>query len=185
MSQHRRRIIVINRPFQFRFSLYVVSWVFVLSLVYPSVIYGIFEYFEAQFLSLVGRVPPEVFVEVKSQIFWSLVGLQAVFLGAIFVMSLFVSFRIAGPIYKLQKTFREIREGTFQAQRIQFRDKDHFFDLAEDFNSMLGALRQRRSSTVHQLDLAMNKIESSPLPETDKADLRAILTQAKQNSGLY
>jgi len=53
----------------------------------------------------------------------------------IFIMGLFFSHRIAGPVYRIEKTLREIIKGDLSL-RIKLRDGDELIDLADMINSL-------------------------------------------------
>lgn len=53
--------------------------------------------------------------------------------------TIFLTHKIAGPMYRLQQTFRMIKDGNLTA-RVHFRKNDHAQDLIPDFNSMIGGI---------------------------------------------
>lgn len=146
MQKYKRRTYLINKKFQLRFSFYVCSWLFGLSLVYPFIIYGVFDMF-MRYAALDPMGPPvESLKEIRSDLIWMLVGLQALFLVITFVISIFVSHRIAGPLFKLRKSFHEAENGNLD-QQIVFRKYDYFPELAESFNRMLSGIRSDGKAT--------------------------------------
>lgn len=73
--------------------------------------------------------------DVQGQVILLLAALQVIFLAITFLISIFLSHRIAGPLYKLRKSLEEITKGNFDA-RITFRKNDHFTELQDTFNEM-------------------------------------------------
>lgn len=140
--KYRRSNILINRKFQFKFAFFVCSWIFILSMIYPIIIYNLFEYF----LKFVPAQTPEMVLrmrDVQGQVIMLLAMLQLVFLAITFLISIFLSHRIAGPLYKLRKALDEISRGNFD-QRITFRKNDHFTELQDTFNEMSEHLAIRK-----------------------------------------
>ena len=134
MTKFRRRTFLINRPFQIKFSFYVCSWIFGLSLVYPMIIYSLFDFFLGKAAkNPYGPALSEI-ESTRTQIFYLLVLLQLLFLLITFLVSIFVSHRIAGPLYKLKLFMAKLRDG--RTENLTFRTADHFQDLAQSYNEM-------------------------------------------------
>jgi methyl-accepting chemotaxis protein len=165
MAQYRRRIFIINRKFQLRFALYVCSWIAALSFVYPLIVYSMFDYF-IRYLSRDPNGPSVVALQdLRDQVIWLLVALQGVFIFVTFLLSIFMSHRIAGPLYKLSRFFAMAREGNLK-EELFFREKDHFQELAQDYNDTLKSIRAR-------LDGAAAEIQRA-LPESPPAARQAL-----------
>ena len=69
-----------------------------------------------------------------------IVGVFAVFLSGNFLLGVLFSHRIAGPIFALKRTIREILEG--KDAELNFRNKDEFRELVDSFNEMVLKLRR-------------------------------------------
>jgi len=142
---YKRANFLINRRFQLRFAFFVCSWVFALSMVYPIIIYNLFEYFlnlasnpaTAEVLSV------EKIRMIQNQVLLLLGVLQILFLLITFMLSIFLSHRIAGPLYKLRNSMEDVAKGNFDS-RMQFRKNDHFMELQDTFNDMIQHLSIRR-----------------------------------------
>lgn len=143
---YKRANFLINKKFQLKFAFYVCSWIFALSMVYPLIIYNIFEYF-LQMVAQGGEAHAALSVEkikaVENQVLLLLGILQLLFLGITFMLSIFLSHRIAGPLYKLKKSMEEVARGNLDL-RITFRKNDHFMDMQDTFNDMIQHLSIRR-----------------------------------------
>ena len=154
----RRSIFLINKRFQLRFSFYVCSWIFVLSLVYPVGIVGFFN-------KLIGVADfyqaldvKEYLESVKHPVFWRLIFFHALFMGFIFLLSLFVSHKIAGPLYKLGQFFEEAKTGKLNPN-LTFRKADHFTELAESYNEMMGELKSRVNLNSDAIEACLVEME--------------------------
>lgn len=168
----RRRSFLINKEFQIKFCLYVCSWLFVLSLLYPMVIYQLFDRFMV-YVALDPNGPAVGLLnERREKLIQLLVILQALFLSVTFLVSMFVSHRIAGPLFKLKQFFRRASEGdTFST--LSFRKADHFQDLARSYNDMMSGLRHnwasKLESTEKEIESALKSCTGSAKTELEKA----------------
>src|SRR6185437_15171362 len=126
-QQYRRSIFLIDRPFQLRFSLYVCSWLFALSFVYPIIIYNLFD-FLTRYLQLDPNGPGIASIQTtRKEVLFLLIFFQLIFLVITFMISVFVSHRIAGPLYKLKNFFKQNTSGKLSPE-LSFRKSDHFQD---------------------------------------------------------
>jgi len=142
---YKRSQLLINKRFQLKFAFFVCSWIFALSMIYPIIIYNVFEYF----LNSIGAVNPgsalslEKIKGIENQVLMLLGVLQLLFLAITFLLSVFLSHRIAGPLFKLRRAMDEVGRGNLD-QRIAFRKKDHFIELQEAFNEMIQSISVRQ-----------------------------------------
>ncbi len=153
MSQFRRRILLINRPFQIRFAIYVCSWLFVLSVIYPLLVSQLYDWFY-KYIAADPNGPMIPFLEKSrhDMLFW-LALMQVCFMLMTFLMSLFMSHRIAGPLFKLSKTMNGLRNGSLA--KVSFRKNDHFQELSEDYNFMVESVADQISASKTHLDRAL------------------------------
>lgn len=172
MSVSRRRVFLINKYFQFRFSAYVFGWVLAVSFVYPIIIYNLFSFF-ASYLQLDVNGPDlKMIEEVRLQVLTLLILFQILFMTLTFLVSIFMSHRIAGPIYKLTQFMQRATQGDFST-RLEFRQKDYFPEVANDFNLMINKIQEefeKRDRMIHDaiadlenrnLDAALQRLRES------------------------
>jgi methyl-accepting chemotaxis protein len=131
--KHRRRILLINRKFQLKFSFFVCSWVLVLSLVFPAVLYGTVEALARMLASKVDTNTLKVIENFQAETMTAMILFMVVFALTIFLISLFVSHRIAGPVYRIQLALERMARGNIEKD-IKLRKADHFNDLADSYN---------------------------------------------------
>ncbi|MEK6577981.1 MAG: methyl-accepting chemotaxis protein [Bdellovibrionota bacterium] len=181
---------MINRPFQLRFSLYVCSWLFALSLVYPLIIYNLFLFFLRYIITDPHSAAGENLIQMRQEVMVLLVTLQVIFLAVTFLLSMFTSHRIAGPLHKLKNHFRLVKTGALD-QDVRFRKRDHFGDVADGFNEMVHGLRniaEKRNQSIRAamdiLILAKEKTKGDALSEIDRAllSLKTALSSAPKGS---
>lgn len=149
----RRKTILINRKFQYRFIFYVCSWVFVMSFIYPILVYEIFNMMARIFA--VSPTGPELerLADKRRELVILLGSLQLLFLTTTFLVSMFISHRIAGPLFKLRKFLDKARDG-FYREDLSFRKADHFQELAISYNDMLDGFRAHQSKVRSHLEKA-------------------------------
>lgn len=157
MSQFRRRILLINRPFQIRFAIYVCSWLFVLSIIYPMLVSQLYDWF-FRYVAADPNGPMIPFLQKSrhDMMFW-LTLMQVCFMLMTFLMSLFMSHRIAGPIYKLSKFLNELRNGSLA--RVGFRKQDHFQEIAQDYNFAVESISDQISASKAHLERALATVK--------------------------
>ena len=78
--EYKRRTFIIDKRFQLKFSLYVCSWMFVLSLIYPLIIYNLFDFFLRHSNGAFGT-DGAALAATRNDILFLLIFLQALFLG--------------------------------------------------------------------------------------------------------
>ena len=160
-----------------RYSFYVVSWICVLSLVYPMVIWELFER-TIQLLSKMPNAPGLAdLATTRSDVLSLLVFLQVVFVGLIFLISIFTSHRIAGPLYKMNKFMRESAGGLVH-WKMSFRKNDHFKELAEAYNLLMEKFHQLLGAQSQAIHASVPLIEKALASTTGPARLE--LEQALQ-----
>lgn len=139
--KHKRRNFLINPRFQFRFAFVMASWVIGLSLAFPLVLSEAL----TAITDLLVRDPrgPEVaqILAAKQEILRALVIFEVLSVLVIFVLGVFLSHRIAGPLYKLNMYLRESARTGRLKPNLQFRSGDNFQELAQSYNEMVAAVQ--------------------------------------------
>ncbi len=177
LTVYKRSIFLINPKFQIRFSLVICSLIYLSSLIYPFTIIELFNTFT--------RMNPqavEALKAAKSELIIFLVLYQVLFVAIVFILCIFMTHKIAGPIYKLSNYLRNIAAGSAPTI-ITFRDGDHFQDLAMDVNAVFDVMAEQREedyayltevvSYLNNLSLAVPE-DKRPLLEEIKARLKDI-----------
>ncbi len=89
----------------------------------------------------------------------NLITLGIITIAAILV-TLFISHRIAGPLFRFEADLRKISEGDLKV-KISLRKKDQFFDMADAINQMTGSMHKR----VTHINTLVDKILAMPHEE--------------------
>ncbi len=85
------------------------------------------------------------------------------------VITLFISHRIAGPLYRLEKDIAEVNSGNLEVE-IHVRRKDELQNLAKSLNQMVRTMR----NTVGEVKQEITDISTAALPEKEQAKLENV-----------
>jgi methyl-accepting chemotaxis protein len=93
------------------------------------------------------------------------------FAALMVIIGLLETHRAAGAIFKMQRHIRRVAEGSLGA-RLHLRRRDHFQDVADDFNRMVENLREEARIEVQHLDQAIDALGQVRPAERDAASAR-------------
>tara|TARA_B110000908_G_C10027716_1_gene345924 strand:+ start:175 stop:717 length:543 start_codon:yes stop_codon:yes gene_type:complete len=144
MALYKRKTYLINKSFQLKFSLFLVIVVIFSSIVYPMTIY---ELYSSVAMSLSTQFPhaSQEFMEKRGAILQMLIVWQVTFAVLVFVIGIFLSHKIAGPVYKIQKFIRGIKD-TNHHDKLILRNGDHFGEVAKDYNKTITYLNTKNEN---------------------------------------
>ncbi len=155
-----RKIFLINKRFQFRFAFYVCSWMIALSCAYPLVISNLFDYF-FRYLTLDPLGPGLADLEkIRADVIWTLIGMEGFLVFLTFLICIFMSHRIAGPLYKLRNFFLDAKAGNTE-QVLSFRKMDYFQELVPAYNEMMLGIRKKMEENTKGAELAILSIQKA------------------------
>ncbi len=102
---------------------------------------------------------------------------------AVAVMTLFISHKISGPLYRFRKAFQLLLEGDF-SNDFKIREFDQLQDLALDFNNMIIRTRDKINSLKNHFNDLKSKIHS--ISENEIAEhKRSYLAEMKRISAEF
>jgi methyl-accepting chemotaxis protein len=133
---NRRKTIVINKTFQYQYSLLIAALAVLL-------VNG--------FIIVRMLFPGEHPLELSSSLTMGVAAVEFLLISAIWYGSLKASHRIAGPVYVFAREVARLGEGDLNA-RISLRDKDMFQPEAEQMNKSIAALRTRIAAVKNLSD---------------------------------
>lgn len=110
---------------------------------------------------------------------------SALFTGiTVIVVVLYISHKIAGPMYRFQKLFAEVGRGHLD-MTASLREHDQLKELASSFDEMLASLRKRRDERIVAIrDAAAAVHELQYLyPEESSSALARIQTRLQELEG--
>lgn len=156
--KNQRRQYLINPGFQLKFAFLITLTMFVFNMAFPFFIYTTFDLAMSHNLIMKNTVAAEALREGKNEFVILIIILETVFVMMTFVMALFHSHKIAGPLYKLRISMSALKQGVLD-RHISFRAKDNFPELADEFNEMSDAVFARRRRDLETVNGILPKIE--------------------------
>lgn len=99
---------------------------------------------------------------------------QLGFIGLSFITCIFLTHRVAGPLYKLRTFFSAIRDGQDNG-KLRFREGDYFQEIAEGYNEALERLREDYKNDLVYLSEVNTYINNLSLVVPD--DKKAIINE--------
>jgi methyl-accepting chemotaxis protein len=141
---NRRKTIVINKKFQYQYSLLIVALTVLL-------VNG--------FIVIRMLFPGEHPVPLTTSMTAGLAAVEFILVGSIWYGSLKASHRIAGPVYVFAREIDKLGTGDLTAH-ITLRDKDMFQPEAVQMNSSIAALRAKMD-TVKRLSKQLQQVQSA------------------------
>ncbi|MBI3601967.1 MAG: hypothetical protein HY209_03645 [Candidatus Omnitrophica bacterium] len=124
-----------------------------------------FLYYLARLSTTVAIINSRVTVMTTSDFIMPLL-IQTVIVVMVFVsmatimVTLFVSHKIAGPLYRFKQTFKELSQGRFTNQ-VKLREGDQLQEVAGDFNQMITTVRTQVQTAQEQLAAIKKDVEQS------------------------
>ena len=94
------------------------------------------------------------------------------------ILTLFVSHKISGPLYRFKKVLETLEQGDFSSE-FNIRSADQFHELADEINGMIRNTKQKVLGIKNNVISLKQKLDS--LTENDfPQDKRAALTELKK-----
>jgi len=132
-----RRQYMVNKGLQLRFmTIIIIAMVLIATVTGLSIYYAVMQTLTTQFHG-------ENLALIKYSITYKLFIRSVLLIFAIAILSVFISHRIAGPIYKFEQIIRALAKGK-EVQEIKLRKRDEFYGLASAINNLI----QKKKSTV-------------------------------------
>ena len=131
-QKFQRRTVLVKRSLQLKYVAIIFASVVLAALMVGGDIYYTMTHL---ILSENPSLAP-VIGQINSMIFLKL----ALYLGIIFLVSLFVSHRFAGPIYRFEKSAQAVATGDL-THRVSLRTGDDLIELQEEFNAMVASIQ--------------------------------------------
>ena len=172
--KYKRRNYLINPEFQLRFMAYISMAVLAgLSVLYLSNLW----YFELLLeqgyeLGLDPEHPYYVFIaDQRTLLHQTYAAVSAVVFLLLMSSALFLSHRIAGPVYRLKIQMRDIVAKNGNVDPVYLRSKDFFPEVADEMNEMLAYLKENRGFATTPVEVASTPTEDVGL--ADQSDKRS------------
>jgi len=165
--QFQRKTIIVKRNLQYRY-MFIISFTSIVAfmLVALDVIWNIYKVVEEH----PGMIPmlDEIFSNIPLMAFKLLI-----YILIVVIASAVISHKIAGPVYKFEKTCEKISEGDL-TQRVFLRKGDSLIELQSAFNNMIEKLHsvikinedlkkelKEKNIGIEKIELADRKIKET------------------------
>ena len=146
------------------------------SLIFPFTIWDLFDKF-------INSQPENAykFEEARNSLLVLLLLVELGIIGIVFVLSIFLTHKVAGPLYKLGNYLYEVRNGGANYP-LTFRDDDYFHEVAEEVNLTLEYLRNKDEDEIDYLEEISAYIENISLvvPQDKKPVLDEIRSKINE-----
>lgn len=111
---------------------------------------------------------------------------QIGFTALVFIMCIFLTHKVAGPLFKLKKFFTAIAEGGDNG-RLFFRSGDYFTELADSYNDAISQLKEDYKNDFVYLSEVSAYINNLSLvvPDDKKAVLNEINKRLTEIQGKF
>lgn len=181
MAFYKRSVFLINPSFQVKFSLIFTAVLLVSSLVYPLIFLDFFDQIVSNNPGITANV-----VTAKKELLLFLIPVQILFAILVFIFSVFMTHKIAGPLYKLKNHLFDIRQGT-EITPLEFRKGDHFHDVAEEVSLFLDNIATNQENDFDYLEEVAAYVNnlSNVIPEDKRPVLNEISRRLTNISSRY
>jgi len=112
-------------------------------------------------------------------IYTNLITLGVITVAAIGI-TLFVSHKIAGPLYRFENELRDVSQGNLTKQ-ITLRRKDQMTEVVEGLNDMISNLHERVSDIQSQIDRLVRIADSQSLSPEIRDQLKRLQERMNEN----
>jgi len=96
------------------------------------------------------------------------------------VLTIVVTHRVAGPVYKMKKLFSRIDGESLQLWE-KLRKGDELHDVFEEFSAMLRRLRESRYLDIEKLEKVCAELEKEGVPQQACVPLQEIIERYRQS----
>ncbi|MCM8787847.1 MAG: methyl-accepting chemotaxis protein [Candidatus Omnitrophica bacterium] len=177
---NRRKVYFIEKSFQMMFILKFCALVVVGGLLTIGILY-----FLASHSTTVSLVDSRVVVRTTADfilpILIQTIALVTILVGlATIMVTLFISHKIAGPLYRFKKALKTLAEGDFSGE-FRIRRFDQLQDLASVFNDMVFKVRTKIVNLKDKFSFLKEKLDNI-LEDEVVEHKRAYLTELKKIS---
>ena len=157
MFRNKKKIYLVNRDFQFRYTRAAIivaiisTFLTAVVILYPLYVFEIL------------RIPKFLPLPILAAMFLA-VGLNAALIG---MLGLLITHRLAGPIYALTREFRRISEGLW-GNTLKIRNDDDMKYLVRCFNEMSESIAKQADQDLNDLS-AVERFLTEPEVDVGQA----------------
>lgn len=176
MAFYKRSTFLINPGFQLSFTLIVCLIIFISSLIYPLILVDFLTEIMQRFPSMQANMKV-----ARNELITFLGVIQLMYIAMIFILFIFLTHKIAGPMHKLKNHLAGIRQGN-PITPLTFRNGDHFHDVAEEVSLFLESVTFNQETDFGYLDEVSVYIENlAPVVPDDKKPILQEISRRLQD----
>ena len=156
MAPNLRNIYLIDSRFQLKYSFYVCVLIFLSSIIYPYTIFELLSYFIDFTAKNIHKLPElkslnQSLEDKRNNLIIILVLWQLGFTALAFLVNIFLTHKIVGPLFKLKNFFLAIADGKDNG-KLYFRNGDYFPDIAVSYNNAMDKLKEiEQNSNIREI----------------------------------
>lgn len=92
---------------------------------------------------------------------------------AVIAVTLFVSHKIAGPMYRFENELKEVSQGNL-TKHITLREEDQMTDIVDELNAMIVSLHDRVADIQSRVDRLAETADAQGLPAETRDQLKQL-----------
>ena len=170
-SRKSKRLYLVNREFQLRYTFAAVA-VGILSTLLTSLII-LYPLYVFEILRIPAFLPPPILLVMVFAAF--------VNIGLIGFLGIFITHKIAGPMYSLVRQFRRIEEGVWSGH-MGLRDGDDFRYIVRNFNAMVDSIVTALRADHELIGRIKQRLEDEEVSDVDKiAGANKLISELESN----
>ena len=130
-----RKQYIVKKGFQLRFMTVIIVAMILIAAVTSMSIYS------AVMQTLVSQFHGENLALIKHAVTYQLLLRSMLLILAIAIMSIFISHRMAGPVYKFERIIKDLAQGK-EVKEFKLRKRDEFYELATAINDLIKSMKR-------------------------------------------
>jgi hypothetical protein len=183
LAPNLRNIYLIDSRFQLKYSFYVCVLIFLSSIIYPYTIFELLSYFIDFTAKNIHKLPElkslnQSLEDKRNNLIIILVLWQLGFTALAFLVNIFLTHKIVGPLFKLKNFFLAIADGKDNG-KLYFRNGDYFPDIAVSYNNAMDKLKEDRKNDfvyLNEVSAYLNNL-NQVVPDDKKVVLQEIVNK--------
>ena len=151
-QKFKRRTVLIKRSMQLKYAAIVFA-----AVLFTALIVGVGTYLSI--FRLLQQENPALIPDLTAALQLDIAKL-VIFLGIMFVVTMFVSHRWAGPIYRFERSAQALSTGDL-THRVSLRTGDELMELQDEINAMVASLQrlvQKDRTIIEQLTTRLDSV---------------------------
>lgn len=170
---HRRRRYFIKKNFQFRFIIKFCLLILIGAVISTGLLLLLSQdTLTSSFNQSRLVIKNTALAILPAVIYTNLITLGLITLATIIVM-MFISHKLAGPLFRFENELREIGEGNL-TKAIVLRKKDQITDIADSFNIMSARLREKIRAIQTEVEGIIDSASEQKSPERLTEELKSL-----------